>query len=116
MSTYTKDQLDDKFNKIIERIEMLKEQIFTQREPFQKDMRLVTERLEKGLNDLERQVLEVQITTAQTLDTQLKEERKKSDKTYSPILAWRIIWGLLALFGLAVGQKLVSLIITATPK
>lgn len=44
------------------------------------------------------------------LEQSVKEERGISNKSYAPYLAWTILLGLLAVFGLAVAQKLVTLV------
>lgn len=99
----------------VDKFSALKEQIFTHNESFEKDMRLVTDRLEKGQTDLSNRLYEVQISTSKTLESQLETEREKSDKKYAPIIAWTALLALLGLFGLAIGNKLVSLVIQPTP-
>lgn len=86
--TYTDRELDQAFTDVRKQINDLVEGS----RPFEKDMRESQSRVEMGLANI--QII---------METRLREEREKSDKSYAPIILWT---GLLALLGLFAALEL----------
>lgn len=92
---YSNRELDSKLGEIVHKVKNIQATLG----PFETDMRQSLSRVEMDINNIRTHV-----------EDRIRQERAESDNSYSPMLAWRILWGILAVFGVAVAMAVVRAI------